>query len=195
MKRSWLFVFVLVCLIGCVSVSHRPDTSIGPRNAQFETVEAKAFVIRGEDGQVRAKLEITANGNVGMYMYDGSSRKGKDCVFALTVRTNHTANLYFTDQKGRGGFDLIMTSNGPLIDLNPDTRIWFRDYQYSPRVVIGMASNGVPYLNWNDFSRGWIQSIPPLESGTPVRSEPIGRGEPDGGPNSRPAGARGSPHL
>ena len=104
-KRMGIGSLVAIAILA--GIAARPD-------AIPESVEAKRFLVRDNQGRLRAALEVDLRGYPGLWLFDDQGKVRSE----LSVSFNQNPRLDFTNQKGDGTASLSYSpSDLPYLNL------------------------------------------------------------------------------
>lgn len=149
-RKAPIVVVALACVVALVTTALLPA---GSRAA--DSIEARRFILRGDDGRVRATLATADDGSARLVLQD---REGRERL-KLTLLDDGSPGLSFVDREGRPRAVLGLLSDETstlvfadragrsrtAIGLSPDesSTLVFADSDGQTRAGIGLDSEGL----------------------------------------------------
>lgn len=123
----------------------------GPNVGVFDRIEAKEFVLRGDDGRTRARIGVD---NSDVVRFSANSDTQSD-AFLLSVFPDGRVALLLRDDGGKNRVGMSIHEGGrPALTLSENANIILRDDRGRNRAVLRVAEDGSPELVlYNDKGR------------------------------------------
>lgn len=123
-----------------------------------QRLEARSFVLKGDNDAVLAELATSSDGRPGLYFYD-QNRKAR---VWLGVVTDGSPRLVFGDATGQPRASLLLAS-----EYKDQARFHLYDAQGEPRATLGLTAKGAPALEFANDQGKPVFRVPPSAGATP----------------------------